>query len=177
MYCIPFSAAKVFFLPLPYVDQCVSSLQAKDASRLILHISNPSPLLPLLTSTSFSSSLCHVISHPPALLNHIAAEYLTVPSPNEEQDTDPKFWSVFIPIRDRSYESERLVFGPEGKGSGDDVAVVVELIIRGSAEGAGRRRGVQRSLSGWDLLNLCERRLDELGSLRTLWRKAPPTQV
>ena len=58
----------------------------------------------------------------------------------------PKFWSVFIPVSERIHDTERLVFGTGGEGSGNPSEFVVELIVR---EGVGRKRGVERVLEGW----------------------------
>ncbi|KAL1952000.1 hypothetical protein VTO73DRAFT_1149 [Trametes versicolor] len=138
-------------------------------SRLILHSLSPSPLIPILTQTRFSPSLTHLIAHPPALLTHLASAYLTPPPPLSPPE---KFWGVFIPISERPYESERLVFGPGGEGSGSQECAV-EVLVRGGADGAGRRRGVERVLEGWSpaVGGACE--LRELESLKSLWAKRP----
>ncbi|OJT12966.1 hypothetical protein TRAPUB_10531 [Trametes pubescens] len=138
-------------------------------SRLILHILSPSPLIPLLTQTRFSPSLTHLIAHPPPLLTHLASAYLTPPPPLSSPE---KFWGVFIPISERPYESERLVFGSAGEGSGLQECAV-EVLVRGGADGAGRRRGVERVLEGWSPAagGACE--LREMGSLKSLWSKRP----
>ncbi|KAF9531972.1 hypothetical protein CPB83DRAFT_848124 [Crepidotus variabilis] len=112
-------------------------------SRLILHTQSPSPLLPLITSTSFSTSLVHVTSHPPALIQHLATEFLMPPPPLSPL---PKFWSVFLPVSERIQDTERLVFGPGGEGSGHPAEIVVELIVR---DASGRKRGLERVLEGW----------------------------
>ena len=112
--------------------------------------------------------------HPPALLTHLASAYLTPPpllSPDE------KFWGVFIPIAGRHYESERLVFGPGGEGSGSPIEFVVEVLVRGGADDLGRRRGAQRVLEGWSaaLGGPCE--LHQLESLKALWSKKIVVEV
>lgn len=58
----------------------------------------------------------------------------------------PKFWSVFLPVSERIHDTESLVFGPNGQGSGNASEFVAELIVR---EGGGRKRGVERVLEGW----------------------------
>jgi elongator complex protein 5 len=85
---------------------------------------------------------------------------------------DPKFWSVFIPISERIRDSERLVFGPAGQGSGHPSEIVVELIVR---EGTGRKRGVDRVLEGWSGKKSCE--LGELESLKDLMNKQKAVSI
>ncbi|OCH96460.1 hypothetical protein OBBRIDRAFT_4193 [Obba rivulosa] len=134
-------------------------------SRLVLHVLAPSPLIPILTQTKFSPSLSHVTAHPLALLTHIASAYLTPPPPSSPVE---KFWRVFIPIAERHYESEKLVYGPGGEGSGSR-DLVVEVLVRG-ADGSGRRRAVERVLEGWSsTAGPCE--LTSLESLRGLWTR------
>ncbi|KAI0825184.1 hypothetical protein BC628DRAFT_299613 [Trametes gibbosa] len=144
-------------------------------SRVVLHVLAPSPLIPILTQTRFSPTLTHLIAHPTALLAHIASAYLTPPPPLASPE---KFWGVFIPISERHYESERLVFGPEGEGSGLQ-EFAVEVLLRGpGGDGAARRRGVERVLEGWSPAagGPCE--LRDLDSLKSLWsrRAVPETQ-
>ncbi|KAI0778133.1 hypothetical protein BD413DRAFT_667505 [Trametes elegans] len=143
-------------------------------SRLTLHVLAPSPLLPLLTQTRFSPTLTHLTAHPPALLAHLATAYLTPPPPLAAPE---KFWGVFIPIAERHYECERLVFGPAGEGGAPPEAAV-EVLVRGAAaDGAGRRRGVERVLEGWSPAagGPCE--LRELESLKALWTKKPISEA
>jgi len=136
----------------------------EDTSRLVLHVLAPSPLIPILVQTRFSPTLSHVIAHPTALLKHLATEYLTPPLPLSPPE---KFWGVFLPIVDRHYESEKLIFGSGGEGSGG-VEFVVEVLVRG-ADGPGRKRGVERVLEGWSSDGLpCE--LTALESLKSLWK-------
>ncbi|KAI0757049.1 hypothetical protein C8Q80DRAFT_1265032 [Daedaleopsis nitida] len=139
------------------------------SSRLIIHALSPSPLLPILTQTRFSPSLTHLTAHPPALLTHLSTAYLTPPPPLSPPE---KFWGVFIPIVERHYESEKLVFGPGGEGRGPQ-DFVVEVLVRGGADGLGRRRGVERVLEGWHptVGGPCE--LRDLESLKGLWAKRP----
>ncbi|KAM5535417.1 hypothetical protein V8D89_010939 [Ganoderma adspersum] len=144
------------------------------SSRLILHVLAPSPLLPLLVQTRFSSSLTHLTAHPSALLTHLASAYLTPPPP---LSPDEKFWGVFIPITERHYESEKLVFGPGGEGSGSSTEFVVEVLARGGADDTGRRRGAQRVLEGWSVAfgGPCE--LHQLENLKALWSKKTVVEV
>ncbi|KAI0078925.1 hypothetical protein K474DRAFT_784223 [Panus rudis PR-1116 ss-1] len=137
-------------------------------SRLIVHIVSPSPLIPQLTQTRFSSSLTHLTSHPPALLLHVSSAYLTLPPPLSPPE---KFWSVFGPISERWYESEKLVFGGDGEGWGGE-DVVVEVLIRGPGAGdGGRKRGVERVLEGWKSDVGRPSELSDLESLKSLWSK------
>ncbi|CDO75260.1 hypothetical protein BN946_scf184967.g13 [Trametes cinnabarina] len=142
-------------------------------SRLIIHVLAPCPLLPILTQTRFSPSLTHLIAHPTALLTHIASAYLTLPPPLSPPE---KFWGVFIPISERHYESEKLVYGSAGEGSGLQ-DFVVEILVRGGADATGRRRGVERELEGWSpaLGGPCEVR--ELDSLKSLCSEKPATEM
>ncbi|KAK7058919.1 hypothetical protein VNI00_001543 [Paramarasmius palmivorus] len=141
-------------------------LSRSKTSRLILHINTPCPLLPLLCSTSFSSSLIHLIAHPHALLTHIAKEYLTFPPPISPA---PKFWGVFIPVSERVHETERLVL--QGSGSGDPKEFIVEILLRGGSDGSGRRKGVERALEGWDTENDRAVELSKLTSLAKILDK------
>lgn len=77
---------------------------------------------------------------------------------------------MFIPIRDRRYESEISVFGQGGEGvseGGDEF--VVEIVVRGGWEG--RRRAVERVLEGWCSTRggACE--LNMLDSLKNIFLK------
>ncbi|KAK7694601.1 hypothetical protein QCA50_001787 [Cerrena zonata] len=136
------SVSKVYNL----LFEVLSKVKAgASTSRLIVHIHAPSPLIPLLSQTRFSSSLTHLIAHPPILLTHLSTSYFTPPPPLSPPE---KFWSVFTPISERLYESEKLVFGSEGEGhAGNDI--VVEVIIRGGGSEGGRKRGVEKVLEGW----------------------------
>ncbi|KAF8203606.1 hypothetical protein BJ912DRAFT_202268 [Pholiota molesta] len=148
-----------------YLSKVCELVKKCSNARLILHSQSPSSLLPLITQTGFSSSLSHVIAHPPALIAHIATEFLMPPPPVSPW---PKFWGVFLPVSERLYDTEALVFGPNGEGSGNSSEFVAELIVR---EGAGRKRGVERVLEGWSnvLGGPCE--LTALESIKPLAKK------
>ncbi|KAF5312605.1 hypothetical protein D9619_003213 [Psilocybe cf. subviscida] len=137
-----------------------SLVKKRTDARLILHSQSPCSLLPLITQTAFSSSIAHVIAHPPALLAHLATEFLMPPPPLSPM---AKFWGVFMPVSERIHDTERLVFGPTGEGSSSPAEFVVELIVRDGA--GGRKRGVERVLEGWAATagGSCE-----LGSLQSL---------
>ncbi|KZT74672.1 hypothetical protein DAEQUDRAFT_807015 [Daedalea quercina L-15889] len=151
---------------LAKTEQLLSSLfslvKSRRDSRLVLHIHAPSPLAPIITSTRFSSSLTHAIARPTALVSHLATAYLTPPPPLSPPE---KFWRVFTPIAERHYESEKLVFGAEGEGSGGG-AFLVEVLVRG-ADAGGRRRGVEKGLEGWSADAPCE--LSSLAALKPLF--------
>lgn len=81
-----------------------------------------------------------------------------------------KFWSVFIPVAERHDESEKLVFGSAGSGSGER-DFVVEVLVRG-ADGSGKgRRAVERVLEGWSSAKGSACELNELENLRGIWTR------
>ncbi|KAJ7619082.1 hypothetical protein DFH06DRAFT_1106349 [Mycena polygramma] len=151
-----------------FLHELMSLIRARsNPSRLILHTLSPSPLIPLLCQPGFSSSLTHVIAHPPSLLIHLSAEYLTPPPP---LSPEAKFWSIFLPISERVHESERLVFGAEGEGTGEQDELVVELLVRGDGGQGLRRRGVDRTLQGLSLTRgACS--LEDMVTLKSLWSR------
>jgi len=102
---------------------------------------------------------------------HIATSYLTLPPP---ASPPVKFWGIFVPVSERGGESDRLVYGPDGEGSGGAGSgeLVVEVLLRKSS---GRKKGVERSLEGWSRGSPCE--LTELESLKGIWNKKPISQV
>lgn len=102
------------------------------------------------------------------LLTHLATAYLTPPPP---LSTPEKFWGVFIPFSERAYESEKLVFGPNGEGGGGIVKgeLVVEVLVRGGGEG--RRRTVERVLEGWADTKGGPCELSAMESLKSIWTK------
>ncbi|KZP31280.1 hypothetical protein FIBSPDRAFT_1037730 [Athelia psychrophila] len=161
-----------------FLHALITLIRARpNPSTLILHVLAPSQLIPLLSATSFSPSLTHILAHPPVLLTHLATAYLTPPPP---LSTPEKFWGVFIPFSERAYESEKLVFGPNGEGSGGIVKgeLVVEVLVRGGGEG--RRRTVERVLEGWADTKGGPCELNAMESLKSIWTKkavaeeAPP---
>ncbi|KAK7064180.1 hypothetical protein R3P38DRAFT_3249763 [Favolaschia claudopus] len=175
-------ASDIGSIPQTYEFLCelVSLVRSRpNPSRLVLHILSPSPLLPLLCQTRFSPSLTHTISHPPALLRHLATEYLTLPPP---LSPEAKFWGIFLPVSERMHESERLIFGSEGEGAGDDDEMLIEVIVRGDGGDGLRRRCVDRTLQGWSLTRGLGP-LPDMVSLRPLFSRtvaepsaADPTQ-
>lgn len=90
--------------------------------------------------------------------------------PPPPSSPEAKFWSVFLPVRDRPFESINMVYGPRGEGSGHPKEMVVEILVRGSNEAVGRR-GISRALEGWSILRGEPCELTSLESLRLVWRK------
>lgn len=80
----------------------------------------------------------------------------------------PKFWSLFLPISERVHDTEQLVFGADGQGSGHQTEFVVEAVMR---EGSGRNRGVERILEGWSIIHGGPCELTGLESLNHLLKK------
>jgi len=160
------------------------------STRLIVHTLHPAPtsssssssLLSILTQTSFSSSLTHIIAHPTSLLLHISSNYLCPPPP---LSTPQKFWSIFVPISQRHSETDKLVFGADGLGNSvNDDEFVVELLVRGGpaqADHGGtvagrKKRTIDRTLQGWSpRIGLCE--LKELNGLQSLWSSNRPANA
>ncbi|KAJ7293632.1 hypothetical protein C8J57DRAFT_33394 [Mycena rebaudengoi] len=157
-----------------FLRELMALVRARSSpSRLIIHCLSPSSLSPLLCQPGFSTSLTHVVSHPPSLLLHLSTEYLTLPPP---ASSEAKFWAIFLPISERLYESEKLIFGPGGEGSGDASEIVIEVLVRGDGDSSGRRRGVERTLQGWSFAQgPCL--LAEIETLKSLWSRnvAEPT--
>ncbi|KAK0465110.1 uncharacterized protein EV420DRAFT_939817 [Desarmillaria tabescens] len=146
----------------------VQLLARPGPSRLTLHLQNTCPLLPLLVQTSFSSTLAQLIAHPPALLLHLATEYLTPPPP---ASPEPKFWGVFLPVSERESDLERIIFGQDGEGSGASGEFVVEVILRGGGDHSGRRKAVERVLEGWDVAKSSPVELTSMESLKKVFSK------
>ncbi|PBK77270.1 hypothetical protein ARMSODRAFT_272069 [Armillaria solidipes] len=147
----------------------LSKLLARPSpSRLTLHLQSTCPLLPLLVQTSFSSTLAQLIAHPPALLVHLATEYLTPPPP---ASPEPKFWGVFLPVSERESDLERIIFGQDGEGSGPSGEFVVEVILRGGGDHSGRRKAVERVLEGWDVTQSSPVELTSMESLKKVFGK------
>ncbi len=82
---------------------------------------------------------------------------------------------VFIPIAEREYESEKLVFGSNGEGNGGG-EIVVEVLTRDS-DGSGRRKGVERTLEGWSIARSSSCELSDLESLRPLFKRKKVTNM
>ncbi|KAI0094662.1 hypothetical protein BDY19DRAFT_34947 [Irpex rosettiformis] len=151
-----------------FLSEILGTVQShKGHSRLIIHGVGSSPLTSLLSQPSFSSTMVHIISHPPVLLTHLSRSYSLPPPPLTPPE---RFWSVFSPIADREHEGESLVFGSDGEGDGGD-EIILELVVRGTGEG--RRRAVERDLEGWKaesgLIGPCE--LKFLQSLGNVWTR------
>ncbi|KAG6842612.1 hypothetical protein C0991_000138 [Blastosporella zonata] len=135
-------------------------------SRLILHATRPSQLIPLLTQPTFSPSIVQFIAHPVILLTHLATEYLTPPPPSSPK---AKFWSAFLPLSERTHDVERLIYGSNtnGEGSGGIAEIIFEILVRG---GEVRKRGIERELEGWSVsTGPCD--LTKLEGLKGVWSK------
>ncbi|KAF4605265.1 hypothetical protein EYR40_004048 [Pleurotus pulmonarius] len=132
-------------------------------SRLILHTVTPQPIL---IQSSFSSSLTHITVYPPVILTHLASEYLTPPPP---LSPEPKFWGVFLPFSERASETDRLVYGPEGQGSGSQEEIIVQILVRYGGKSTSRRRSVERVLEGWSMVYNVPVELSELTSLKKIY--------
>ncbi|KAI0318978.1 hypothetical protein OF83DRAFT_1163171 [Amylostereum chailletii] len=155
-----------------FVSELLTLIRARPSpSRLILHLTSPTPLLTLLLSPRLSPSLTHITAHPPTLLAHLAHTQFTPPPPHTSPE---RFWSVFSPLASRAWEVERIVYGPGGVGSGGGHDEgVFEVLVRGPGTGEGKRRGAERLLEGWTRsCGVCE--LTELKSLSSVWTRKPP---
>ncbi|KAJ3750311.1 hypothetical protein DFH05DRAFT_65355 [Lentinula detonsa] len=151
----------------------LNPITISEHSKLILHLTTPNKLLPLLLSTAFSPTLIQFIAHPPVLFTHLATEYMTPPPP---LTPDAKFWGIFIPISERGRDTEALVFGQEGEGSGGQEEMVVEVLVRGGSDASGRRKAVERLLEGWDIENSLPLDLSKMKSLASIWRRKIVTE-
>ncbi|KAF8642349.1 hypothetical protein AX16_009618 [Volvariella volvacea WC 439] len=136
-------------------------------SRLVIHLNQECPLLPLIIQRSFSPiSLAHFIAYPASLINYISTSYLTDPPPLSAQE---KFWAVFVPLSERRREIMRIVHDPNGAGP-NPREFVIELTIRGNA--ASRKdRNVSRYLEGWSIDQNGPCKLSELESCNPIWSK------
>ena len=105
------------------------------------------------------------------LLNRISNEFLMPPPPLTPL---PKFWSLFLPISERVHETEQLVFGADGEGSGHQTEFVVEVVVR---EGNGRNRSVEHILEGWSMIQGGPCELTCLESLSHLSKKQKVVRV
>ncbi|TFK77049.1 hypothetical protein BDN72DRAFT_24334 [Pluteus cervinus] len=149
--------------------QILLSIQARSKpSRLVLHLSGDSPLVPLLVQPSFCAvPLAHAIAHPPALLNHIFDTYLVGPPPFSPPE---KFWGVFSPVVERRAEVHGLVYGSRGIGFNHE-EMVVEIVTRGNLNGARRDKNVSRILEGWSIEESRRCELEDLKACKAIWSK------
>ncbi len=76
---------------------------------------------------------------------------------------------MFIPVSERVHDTESLVFGPGGEGSGGAGDFVAEVVVREG--GAGRKRGVERVLEGWATTRGGPCELMELESVKPLAKR------
>lgn len=129
-------------------------------SRLVLHLTTPSPLRDHILAPRLSPTLAHIVAHPPALLLHLATAQLVPPPPASRPD---RFWHVFSPLSSRAWEVEEIVLGPGGGGPRHDGETVIEVVTR-APEGVGRN--LERDLLGWLRDSPCS--LSELDSLKPI---------
>jgi len=173
-----------------YLAQVLAHLRVRQQPfTLLLHLTLHSNLLFLLQQPSFTPSLIHISAHPPALFTSIASEFLSPPPSSSSSHTDPsilKFWNVFIPFTQpsRAGEVEALVFGQRDRPAGVQDEIVVEVLMRshsgelstiGGASAAmhtgARRRAVERVLEGWNIAKAEPCKLEELATLKSVWRR------
>ena len=132
-----------------------------EPSRLVLHLTTPSPLRDLILAPRLAQTLAHIVAHPPALLLHLATTLLMPPPPATRPD---RFWHVFLPLSSREWEVEEIVLGPGGGGPRHgDGEMVIEVVTR-APEGVGRN--LERELLGWLRDSPCL--LSELDSLKPI---------
>lgn len=129
-------------------------------SRLVLHLTTPSPLRDHILAPRLAPTLAHIVAHPPALLLHLATALLMPPPPASRPD---RFWPVFSPLSSRTWEVEEIVLGPGGGGPRQDGEMVIEAVTR-APEGVGRN--LERELLGWLRDSPCS--LSELDSLKPI---------
>ncbi|THH11101.1 hypothetical protein EW145_g877 [Phellinidium pouzarii] len=152
-----------------FLSQILASIRSRnDTSQLVCHLTSLSAVLPLLKQPSFSSSLLHLTAHPPVLLTHIATAYLAPPPSSTSDSFAPenlRFWRVFIPLAERIRDVESLVFGTNGEG-GAGGSSLDELVVEVQDDG-----GVERVLEGWCTTKGGSIALEDLDSLKSVWRK------
>ncbi|XP_006454383.1 hypothetical protein AGABI2DRAFT_182359 [Agaricus bisporus var. bisporus H97] len=81
---------------------------------------------------------------------------------------DVKFWSVFIPLSERTHEVDLLSFGPHGEGSGCGTEIVMEILTRGN-NSQSRKRVTERTLEGWDSIHSQPCAVSDLQALAPLF--------
>jgi elongator complex protein 5 len=133
----------------------------------------PSETASFLLQTDFSSSLFHLTAHPTSLFHYLFKEYMISPPPISP---DVKFWSVFIPLSERTHEVDQLFFGPQSEGSSCGTEIVMEVLSRGSNSQT-RRRATERTLEGWDSVKPQPYPISELQALRPLFLQKPVVEV
>jgi hypothetical protein len=152
-WLVPVSPLSSLGAPSPY-------LFALEPSRLVVHLTTPSPLRDHILAPRLAPTLVHIVAHPPALLLHLATALLVPPPPVSRPD---RFWHVFSPLSSRMWEVEEIVLGPGGGGPRHDGEMVIEVVTR-APEGVGRN--LERDLLGWLRDSPCL--LSELDSLKPI---------
>src|SRR6266404_5318188 len=142
-------------LVVPSTPSALLNAWRLEPSRLVLHLTTPSPLRDLILAPRLSPTLAHIVAHPPALLQHLASAQLLPPPPASRPD---RFWHVFSPLSSRAWEVEEIVLGPKGGGPRHDGEMVIEVVTRAP--------GVERDLLGWLRDTPCL--LSDLDSLKSI---------
>ncbi|KAI9460860.1 hypothetical protein BJY52DRAFT_233433 [Lactarius psammicola] len=71
-------------------------------SRLVLHLTTPSPLRDHILAPRLSPTLAHIVAHPPALLLHLASAQLMPPPPaSRARSLLARFFRLSAPVRGR----------------------------------------------------------------------------
>ncbi|KAF8898687.1 hypothetical protein BD779DRAFT_1666485 [Infundibulicybe gibba] len=97
-----------------------------------------------------------------------------IPDPPPPASPEAKFWGVFLPVSERLYETDRIVYGPAGDGCGGTTEFVIEILVRGAD---GRKRAVERVLQGWSTARGGSCELAELQSLKGLQSAKPTNEL
>lgn len=126
-----------------------------------------------LLQTEFSSSLFHLTAHPTSLFHYLYKEYMISPPPISP---DVKFWSVFIPLSERTHEVDLLSFGPHGEGSSCGTEIVMEILTRGN-NSQSRKRVTERTLEGWDSIHSQPCAVSDLQALAPLFLQKQAAEV
>ncbi|EKM83837.1 hypothetical protein AGABI1DRAFT_117306 [Agaricus bisporus var. burnettii JB137-S8] len=126
-----------------------------------------------LLQTEFSSSLFHLTAHPTSLFHYLYKEYMISPPPISP---DVKFWSVFIPLSERTHEVDLLSFGPHGEGSSCGTEIVMEILTRGN-NSQSRKRATERTLEGWDSIHSQPCAVSDLQALTPLFLQKQAAEV
>lgn len=79
-------------------------------------------------------------------------------------------------MSERVHDTDRLVFGSDGEGTGGTLEIVVEILIRGVG-GPNRRRRAERVLEGWSCVKAAPCEMAALESLKSLWPKKTADEV
>ncbi|KAG8970136.1 hypothetical protein FRC03_011154 [Tulasnella sp. 419] len=112
------------------------------SSRLILPIQARSQLLPLLKNPSFNPALACLRIYPPSVIPYIADAFLSTPEQRSCRPPD-KFWTLIHSVTERG-DSDDMVLKGEDREQKEGI---VEVEIRRK----GNRKGIERTLEGWQV--------------------------